>query len=75
MSYHDPYVTEFTWQGRHYTSVELTDEVISSADLVIITTGHTVIDYNRVIKHARLVFDTRNATKGVEDTEHKVYRL
>ncbi|MBM7581711.1 UDP-N-acetyl-D-glucosamine dehydrogenase [Caldicoprobacter guelmensis] len=75
VSYHDPYVPEFTWKGRYYASIELTEEAVSSADLVIITTGHTVIDYDWVVKHARLVFDTRNATKGVVDTANKVYKL
>lgn len=75
VSYHDPYVPEFTWKGKHYTSIELTEEAVSSADLVIITTGHTVIDYDWVVKHARLIFDTRNATKNVADMANKVYKL
>jgi UDP-N-acetyl-D-glucosamine dehydrogenase len=42
--------------------VELTDEEIGSADLVVVVTDHDDIDYERVAKLARLVFDTRRRT-------------
>ena len=44
----------------------LSSEVISSADLVMITTAHTNIDYDFVQKNAKLIFDTKNATKNVK---------
>ena len=75
VSYHDPYIPEFKWKDRIYTSIELTEEALREADVVVITTGHTVIDYDWVVKNARLVFDTRNATKNVKNTEGKVYKL
>jgi len=45
----------------------LTQELIESADLVIVTTAHTTVDYNFVQRHAKLIFDTKNAMKKVQD--------
>jgi UDP-N-acetyl-D-glucosamine dehydrogenase len=42
--------------------VELTDDVLESADAVVIVTDHTEFDYQRVVDRAGLVVDTRNAT-------------
>ncbi|WP_258530448.1 nucleotide sugar dehydrogenase [Paenibacillus taichungensis] len=36
----------------------------AGADLVIITTDHTGFDYQEMADHAKLIFDTRNATAG-----------
>ena len=48
----------------------LTSELIESADLVIITTAHTNVDYNFVQKNAKAIFDTKNAMKQVEVREN-----
>jgi UDP-N-acetyl-D-glucosamine dehydrogenase len=32
---------------------------------VVIVTDHTAVDYARLVKEAKLVFDTRNATRRV----------
>ena len=44
---------------------ELTVELIESADLIMITTAHTVIDYNFIQQHAKMIFDTKNAMKDI----------
>ena len=47
--------------------VEKIDEnIVSSYDLVVITTAHTNVDYDMVAKNAKVVFDTKNAMKKVE---------
>ncbi len=66
LRYHDPYVPVLEEDGVRRTSVELTDEELAAADCVVITTDHSVIDYERVVRLARLVVDTRNATRGLE---------
>jgi UDP-N-acetyl-D-glucosamine dehydrogenase len=50
------------YQDVPWERVELTDEELSAADLVVIVTDHDDVDYERVAKHARLVFDTRRRT-------------
>ena len=44
-------------------------------DAVIITTAHTQIDYKRVVSEAKLVVDTRNATKNVDAAPGKIHLL
>ncbi len=62
VSYHDPLVDKVEIGGRTHESVELTDSVLEQADLVVITTAHSAVDYSRVCEHAQRVLDTRNAT-------------
>ncbi len=65
IDYHDPYVPSFTHGGHRHHSVALTDEVIAGADLVVILTDHSGLDYERIVAQARHTFDTRNATRGL----------
>ncbi|MBI3726493.1 UDP-N-acetyl-D-glucosamine dehydrogenase, partial [bacterium] len=44
-------------------SVPLDERALAEQDLVLIVTDHSSVDYSKVVKHARLVVDTRNATK------------
>ena len=73
--YNDPFIPEFTHAGVHYVSVELTEKNIQDADLVIITTDHSNYDYDFVVKNAKVVFDTRNATKEVVENRDKIIKL
>jgi UDP-N-acetyl-D-glucosamine dehydrogenase len=66
VSYHDPHVAQFNEEGKTRRSIDLTDEALSSADCVVITTDHTAVDYERVVRLAKLVVDTRNATRGIQ---------
>lgn len=64
VSYHDPHVPR-TWRGRRHDlqmeSIEWSAEALARADLVLISTDHSWYDWGFVVKHARLVVDTRNA--------------
>jgi len=73
VSYHDPYIPELASQDLVLRSVQLTPETLAGQDLVIITTDHSNVDYELVVKHAPLIFDTRNATRGIKSS--KVVRL
>ena len=65
--YYDPFVSEYFEHGVAKTGeAELTAELIESADLVIITTAHTNVDYDLVQKYAKAIFDTKNAMKHVK---------
>ena len=39
-------------------------------DLVIVTTAHTNVDYDFVQKHARMIFDTKNVMKNIENRDN-----
>jgi UDP-N-acetyl-D-glucosamine dehydrogenase len=69
--YYDPFVSEYREHGVvKKGEPELTVELIKSVDLVIVTTAHTNVDYNFVQKHAKAIFDTKNAMKQVEVREN-----
>lgn len=61
VSYHDPWVREFSEDGHSFKSAPLTAETLAATDCVLIVTDHSNIDYEMVRKHASLVVDTRNA--------------
>jgi UDP-N-acetyl-D-glucosamine dehydrogenase len=73
VSYHDSFISKIEEPGLELSGVELSDELLKAQDLVVITTDHSNVDYQRVVDHASLVFDTRNATVGLSG-EH-VFRL
>src|SRR5215217_5495309 len=67
MSFHDDWTPVVEEDGVAASSVELTDEVLRKADLVIITTHHAGVDYRQVVDLAPAILDTRNATRGIEN--------
>ena len=73
--YHDPYVAECEIAGRSMKSVDLTDDVLKTSDLVVVLTDHPNVDYDRVVRVGPRVFDTRNATKGVTVDREKITKL
>jgi UDP-N-acetyl-D-glucosamine dehydrogenase len=75
VSYHDPHVRECNVEGVIYKNESLSDELLAGADLVIIVTDHSEIDYARVVEKANRVFDTRNATAGVKQHREKISKL
>ena len=70
VDYNDPYFPT-VGRGRHYdlnmTSVPL--DTIADYDCVLIATNHSGYDYDRIAREARLVVDTRNATRAVVDPQ------
>ncbi len=75
LTFNDPHVNEVRLNGTVMTSQELTDELISQVDCVIITTDHSKYDFENIVKHANLIIDTRNATKSVQNAGGKIIRL
>jgi len=73
VSYHDPYCPQMRLEHGTASSRALTQELLLSQDLVIITTGHRSVDYNYVLQHASLVFDTRNVTRELKGKAKTVY--
>jgi UDP-N-acetyl-D-glucosamine dehydrogenase len=69
--YFDPFVSEYRENSVVKKSEpELTEELIKSVDLVIVTTAHTNVDYGFIQKHAKAIFDTKNAMKHIEAREN-----
>jgi len=71
VSYYDPFVAEYREHGVVEKGIpSLTEEVLKAADLVMVTTAHTTVDYDFVAEHADLIFDTKNAMKNVKKREN-----
>lgn len=69
--YYDPFVRTYWEHGiEKQGEKELTAELIEEADLVVITTAHTGVDYNFVQEHAKVIFDTKNVMKNISFREN-----
>ena len=68
VSYHDPYCPEIvddghTPAGAVGKSVPLTDSLLRDVDAVVIVTDHSDVDYEHVQALAKVLVDTRAATR------------
>lgn len=76
LTYNDPHIPSLPDMRHHdvpdLTSTELTAEFLESQDCVLIATDHSAYDYDFIVKHARLVIDTRNATAEVTEGREKI---
>jgi len=65
ISYYDAHVFEFKYKNIEMKSlVNLTAGLISSYDLVVITTAHSDVDYQLVLENSKLLFDTKNVLRS-----------
>ena len=64
VGYNDPNVPELQLNGTTLQSQDLLPAV-RRADVVVIVTDHTAYRYPEIVEAARVVVDTRNATKGI----------
>ena len=71
--YNDPFVPEYKVEDKIFKSMSLTEEFIKKMDITVILVDHSSYDYNWIVKNSKVVFDTRNATKNIEN--EKVFKL
>ena len=74
-TYHDPFVPVLQRSRRYdfgLQSIPLTPERLAAADAVLIATDHSGIDYDLIVRHSRLVVDTRNATRQVREGRERI---
>ena len=75
--YNDPYFPHLH-KMRHYDysqmkSVPLSAETLGKYDAVVIATDHSSYDYAAIVDAAKLVVDTRNATRRVIRHRQKIF--
>jgi UDP-N-acetyl-D-glucosamine dehydrogenase len=74
--YNDPHAPEISLDGGQvHRSVPLDQQALREADLVVIITDHSSYDYDFIVRHARAVLDTRNATRRVRAGRERIRRL
>ncbi len=71
--FHDPFIADVGMANVY--STPLNERILNWADCVIIITNHSIYDYSWIVEHARLILDTRNATKHVKEYREKIYKL
>ena len=78
LTYNDPHVPLLPMTRKHgeqdMASCELTSEFLAAQDCILIATDHTAYDYPHIVRHAKLVVDTRNATKDVKEGREKIVK-
>lgn len=73
VAYSDPLIPFLKLKDIDLKSVALNDKKIREFDCVLIATDHSGVDYSRLLKNAKLIFDSRNVFKGGH--KEKVERL
>jgi UDP-N-acetyl-D-glucosamine dehydrogenase len=76
LDYNDPFFP-MLFKMRHYDfsnmrSVALSPDRLANYDCVLIATDHTSYDYDAIVRDAKLVVDTRNATRRVKQNREKI---
>ncbi len=64
VEYHDPRVGSVHLDTGSAESIPLSAEALREVDAVVITTDHRDVDYELVVRNAKVVVDPRNALKG-----------
>jgi len=72
LHYNDPWVASVRVNGSTFRSKKLTPALLEKMDVVVITTDHSDYDYDMIVKHAKVVVDTRNATQHVKGKKKHV---
>lgn len=75
LAYADPYTPSFEVEGHSYAAVPVTPDRLAGSDCALILTAHSAFDYEQIVRHAPLVFDTRNGTRQVRGTKDNVVLL
>ncbi|MBI4166115.1 MAG: nucleotide sugar dehydrogenase [Acidobacteria bacterium] len=75
VEYNDPFFPTLP-KTRHYdfglSSVALTPERLARYDAVLVATDHSAYDYRDIVRHSRLVIDTRNVTRNLTENREKI---
>jgi UDP-N-acetyl-D-glucosamine dehydrogenase len=64
VKYHDPLVPSLRHEGQDLSSTPLDAQLLGEADVVVIVTDHSQVDYELIRRSGRPVLDTRNVLGG-----------
>ncbi|MGE5218575.1 MAG: nucleotide sugar dehydrogenase [Chloroflexota bacterium] len=75
LTYNDPLVPSLRLGKSALESIEASRANISAHDCVIILTDHSVYNFSEIVDAAKLVIDTRNATKDLHAFRDRIIKL
>ncbi|MBU0503818.1 MAG: nucleotide sugar dehydrogenase [Candidatus Omnitrophica bacterium] len=73
VAYYDPLIPYLQFKDINLKSVDLKSGKLNGFDCAIIATDHTNVDYGMILENSRVIFDSRNVYKGIENK--KIHRL
>ncbi|MCA9226195.1 MAG: nucleotide sugar dehydrogenase, partial [Planctomycetales bacterium] len=78
VSYNDPHIPVLPamrhYDVPHLESQPLSAEWLAQQNCVLIATDHSAYDWDFIVRHSRLVIDTRNATRHVADGRDRIHK-
>jgi UDP-N-acetyl-D-glucosamine dehydrogenase len=74
ISYFDPLVHDFLLNGKPFSSIQLTENILKESDCVVILTDHSSLPIKEILEYSKIVYDTRNVTNGMNGNA-KVFHL
>jgi UDP-N-acetyl-D-glucosamine dehydrogenase len=72
VSYHDPFVPKVDHDNWVLESVPDLLKSVADSDMVVIITNHSEYDFKNIVDQAKLIFDTRDATRDFGRKSGKV---
>ena len=65
VAFHDPFIEELSMSFGELPAEPDLDDALERADLVVLVTPHASYDLEAIAERSSVVFDTRNAYRGV----------
>jgi len=73
IAYHDPFVPRFSIPGRELDSIPL--DRLGEFDCCVLITHHRCFDMLDIVRHSKLLVDTRNATRGIQGYDQRIVKI
>lgn len=71
VEFFDPWIMQYKEKGEVRTGLkEITPEIVSSYDLIMITAAHSNVDYAMIQTNAKAIFDTKNVMKNIHPRDN-----
>lgn len=74
VEYNDPHIPSLRTNRKYnfgLSSVPLTKQTLEKADCVLIATDHDDYDFEFILKHTKLIVDTRNVFTDTDSDQYK----
>ena len=74
-TYNDPMVRSVEIEGQIYKSQNIESELLKNTDLTIISTDHSIYDWEYITDNSNYIFDTRNALRNIKKSKAIIFKL
>ena len=71
--YNDPMVKSIEIEGQTYKSKDINNELLKNTDLAIISTDHSIYNWEYITNNLKYIFDTRNALRNMKKSKAKIF--